>query len=176
MGRGDRVMMLTIAEVHEHLYGARLDASGQAAAGRCAWGHVAGADRVMFALTGIGSPDLLAAAIPVVAGLLWWGGCGTRRVLLLIATGGVGADGDAAETPFPEDPAGLALGFAHEPSSSFPERALGAGGGGVRHADVYPHTAAAARVGAGHPALRRERRSWESGSAGSTWGCTTPAT
>ena len=76
--------------------------------------------RVMFALTDIGSPQALAPVIPVVAGLLWWRRRRNAAIVWLIATGGAGVLVYGAEIAFPADSAGLAVGFVHEASYSFP--------------------------------------------------------
>jgi undecaprenyl-diphosphatase len=114
------VMMLTIAEVHEHISGVRLMRLDSRIQDDVHADTTPGLTRVMFALTRIGSPETLLPAIPVLAGLLWWGRLRHAAVLLLIATGGAALLVLLLKLHFRRVRPDLPWAFAHEPSYSFP--------------------------------------------------------
>ena len=114
------VMMLTIAEVHEHIYGARLMRLDERIQGDVHGDTTPDLTRVMFCLTDIGSPKTLLPAIPLLAGLLWWRRLRHAAVLLLIATGGSGLLVLLLKLHFRRVRPDLPWAFAHEPSYSFP--------------------------------------------------------
>ena len=65
------VMMLTIAEVHEHIYGVKLMRRDNRIQTDVHDDTTRRTTEAMFVLTWIGSPIALSAAIPVIAALLW---------------------------------------------------------------------------------------------------------
>ena len=114
------VMMLTIAEVHEHIYGARLMRLDERIQGDVHGDTTPGLTRVMLWLTDIGSPKVLIPAIPLLAGLLWWRRLRHAGLLLLVATGGSGLLVLLLKLHFRRVRPDLPWAFAHEPSYSFP--------------------------------------------------------
>jgi membrane-associated phospholipid phosphatase len=114
------MMMLALAEIHEHLGGPRMerwDAHIQ--------DHVHGdttprMTRIMFALTYIGSPRVLTPAIAVIAVLLWWRRLRHAAMVWLIATGGAGVLVTVLKLHFHRIRPDLPWAFVHEPSFTFP--------------------------------------------------------
>ena len=104
-------MMLTIAEVHEHFRGARLMRLDSRIQDDVHGDTTPGLTRVMFALTDIGSPQVLLPAIPVLAGLLWWGRLRLRRGAAADCDGRCGVAGAGAEAALPAGEAGPAMGL-----------------------------------------------------------------
>ena len=114
------VMMLGLAEVHEHLGGARMerwDARVQTDVHNDTGRRTTEA---MFALTWIGSPAVLTPAIPVIAALLWWRRLRHAAIVWLIATAGAGALVTVLKLHFRRVRPDLPWAFVHEPSFSFP--------------------------------------------------------
>jgi undecaprenyl-diphosphatase len=114
------VMMLTIAEVHEHIYGARLLRMDERVQGDVHDDATPGLTRLMFALTWIGSPQVLVPAIPLLAAVLWWRGLRRAPLVWLAATGGAGVLVVLLKLHFRRLRPDLPWAFVHEPSYSFP--------------------------------------------------------
>lgn len=114
------VMMLTIAEVHEHVYGARLTRLDELIQDDVHADATPGLTRVMFALTWIGSPEVLGPAIPLLAAVLWWRGLRRAPVVWLAATGGAAVLVTVLKLHFRRVRPDLPWAFVHEPSYSFP--------------------------------------------------------
>ena len=114
------VMMLTIAEVHEHIYGSRLMRLDGRIQGDVHGDTTPGLTRVMFALTRIGSPEVLGPVIPLLAAVLWWRGLRRAPVVWLAATGGAGVLVLLLKLHFRRVRPDLPWAFVHEPSYSFP--------------------------------------------------------
>jgi undecaprenyl-diphosphatase len=114
------VMMLTIAEVHEHIYGARLMRLDERVQGDVHRDTTPGLTRVMFALTWIGSPEVLGPVIPLLAAVLWWRGLRRAPVVWLAATGGASMLVLLLKLHFRRVRPDLPWAFVHEPSYSFP--------------------------------------------------------
>lgn len=114
------VMMLTIAEVHEHIYGARLMRVDSRIQGDVHKDTTPGLTRVMFALTWIGSPEVLGPAIPLLAAVFWWRGLRRAPVVWLAATCGASVLVTLLKLHFRRVRPDLPWAFVHEPSYSFP--------------------------------------------------------
>jgi membrane-associated phospholipid phosphatase len=114
------VMMLTLAEVHEHLGGPRMEHWDEQLQDHIHGDTTPRMTRLMFALTRIGSPQVLAPAIPALAALLWWRRLRHAAVVWLIATGGAGALVGVLKLHFRRVRPDLPWAFVHEPSFSFP--------------------------------------------------------
>jgi undecaprenyl-diphosphatase len=114
------VMMLTIAEVHEHLYGARLMRLDQRIQGDVHDDTTPGLTQVMFWLTDIGSPEVLLPAIPLLAGLLWWRRLRHAAAVLLISFLGANLLVLLLKLHFRRLRPDLPWAFVHEASYSFP--------------------------------------------------------
>jgi undecaprenyl-diphosphatase len=114
------VMMMTLAEVHEHIAGQhilRWDALLQEDVHNDASPRLT---RDAFALSRIGSPTLLAPIIPVFAALLWWRGLRNASIVWLLATGGAAVLVLLLKLHFRRVRPDLPWAFAHEPTYSFP--------------------------------------------------------
>ena len=114
------LMMLTLAEIHEEI----LEPDSMQREG-----HIqdeihaetsSGLTRVMFALTWIGSPQILVPAIPVLAALLWWRRLHHAAILLLISTAGASALSLALKLHFRRVRPDVPWALAHELTFSFP--------------------------------------------------------
>jgi undecaprenyl-diphosphatase len=114
------VMMLTLAEVHEHLGGPRMEHWDEHIQDHIHGDTTPRMTELMFALTRIGSPLTLAPAIPALAALLWWRRLRHAAVVWLIATGGAGALVGLLKLHFRRVRPDLPWAFVHEPSFSFP--------------------------------------------------------
>jgi membrane-associated phospholipid phosphatase len=113
-------LMLGLAQFHEEILepdSVQMDAFLQADVHDDA---TPGLTRVMFALTEIGSPQVLAPAIPVIAALLWWRRLRHAAVVWLIATGGAAGLITVLKLHFQRTRPDLPWAFVHEPSFSFP--------------------------------------------------------
>ena len=114
------IMMLTIAEVHEHIRGARSVGLDERIQDDLHGDATPVLTRVMFALTEIGSPQVLVPVIPLLAALLWWRGFRRAPIVWLAATGGAGALVLLLKLHFRRVRPDLPWAFVHEPSYSFP--------------------------------------------------------
>ena len=114
------VMMLTLAEVHEHLGGPRMERWDDHIQDRVHGDTTPGLTRVMFALTWIGSPAVLAPAIPLLAAVFWWRGLRRAPVVWLAATCGAAVLVTLLKLHFRRVRPDLPWAFVHEPSYSFP--------------------------------------------------------
>jgi undecaprenyl-diphosphatase len=114
------VMMLTIAEVHEHLGVPRMERWDDHIQDRVHGDTTPGLTRVMFALTWIGSPEVLGPAIPLLAAALWCRGLRRAPVVWLAATGGAAVLVTVLKLHFRRVRPDLPWAFVHEPSYSFP--------------------------------------------------------
>jgi undecaprenyl-diphosphatase len=114
------VMMLTLAEVHEHLGGPRMERWDDHIQDRVHGDTTPGMTRVMFALTWIGSPEVLTPAIPLLAAVFWWRGLRRAPVVWLAATGGAAVLVTVLKLHFRRVRPDLPWAFVHEPSYSFP--------------------------------------------------------
>lgn len=117
---GTGLMMLTLAEIHEEIL--EPDSVQRE-------GHIqdeiheetsSGMTRVMFALTWIGSPQILVPAIPVFAALLWWRRLHHAAILLLVSTAGAGVLSLALKLHFRRVRPDVPWALAHELTFSFP--------------------------------------------------------
>src|SRR5450432_672154 len=84
------VMMLALAEVHEHLAGPRMVHWDEDIQDHVHGDTTPGLTRVMFGLSEVGSPQVLIPAVAVIAALLWWRRLRDAAVVWLIAMGGAG--------------------------------------------------------------------------------------
>lgn len=114
------VMMMTLAEVHEHLGGPRMGHWEEHIQDHIHGDTTPRRTRLMFALTRIGSPLTLAPAIPALAALLWWLRLRHAAAVWVIATGGAGALVGLLKLHFRRVRPDLPWAFVHEPSFSFP--------------------------------------------------------
>jgi undecaprenyl-diphosphatase len=114
------VMMLTIAEVHEHVYGARLTHLDERVQDDIHADATPGLTHVMFALSRIGSPKVLIPVIPLLAAVLWWRGLRRAPLVWLAATGGAGVLVLLLKLHFKRLRPDLPWAFAHQVSYSFP--------------------------------------------------------
>jgi undecaprenyl-diphosphatase len=117
---GAALMMLTLAEVHEHLGGPRMEHWDTHIQDHIHGDTTPRLTRLMFALSRIGSPTVLVPVIPTLAALLWWWSRRHAAVVLLIATGGAGALVTLLKLHFRRVRPDLPWALAHEPSYSFP--------------------------------------------------------
>jgi undecaprenyl-diphosphatase len=113
-------VMLTLAEVHEHLGGPRMERWDDHIQDRVHGDATPGLTRVMFALTWIGSPEVLGPAIPLLAAVLWWRGLRRAPVVWLASTGGAVVLATLLKLHFRRVRPDLPWAFVHEPSYSFP--------------------------------------------------------
>ena len=113
-------MMMTLAEIHEHLGGVRMERWDTRVQDEVHEDTTRRTTQAMFALTRIGSPEVLTPAIPVIAALLWWRRLRHAAIVWLIATGGAGALVTALKLHFRRVRPDLPWAFVHEPSFSFP--------------------------------------------------------
>jgi len=114
------VIMLALAEVHEHLGGPRMERWDAHIQDRVHGDTTPRLTRLMFALTEIGSPRALVPAVPAIAALLWWRRLRHATTVWLIATGGAGVLVGALKLHFRRVRPDLPWAFVHEPSFSFP--------------------------------------------------------
>jgi undecaprenyl-diphosphatase len=114
------VMMLALAEVHEHIgrpHMMRLDETVQGEVHEDATPRLT---RGMFALSRIGSPQVLGPVIVIVTAMLWVRGLRHASIVWLIATGGAGLLVLLLKLHFRRIRPDLPWAFAHEPSYSSP--------------------------------------------------------
>jgi len=141
------MMMLALAELHEHLGGPRMERWDARVQDHVHRDTTPKLTRIMFALTEIGSPRALATAIPVIAALLWWRRRRHAAMVWLIATGGAGVLVMVLKLHFRRIRPDLPWAFVHEPSFSFPS------GHSVFAVVVYGMAI--------HMCMRRLRHDWE---------------
>jgi undecaprenyl-diphosphatase len=113
-------MMLTLAEVHEHLGGRHMEHWDERIQDHVHGDTTPRMTQLMFALTRIGSPQVLTPAIPVFAALLWLRRLRRAALVWLIATGGAAALVTLLKLHFRRIRPDLPWAFVHEPSFSFP--------------------------------------------------------
>lgn len=114
------VMMLALAEVHEHIGGHHImgfDTRVQTDVHDDATPRLT---KVMFALSKIGSPQVLFPVVVLVAALLWERELRHAAIVWLIATSGAGLLVTLLKLHFRRIRPDLPWAFAHEPSYSFP--------------------------------------------------------
>jgi undecaprenyl-diphosphatase len=114
------VMMMSLAEVHEHFGRPRMMGWDDYVQGEVHEDATSWLTRVMFALTWIGSPEVLGPVIPLLAAVLWWRGLRRAPVVWLAATGGAGVLVTVLKLHFRRVRPDLPWAFVHEPSYSFP--------------------------------------------------------
>jgi undecaprenyl-diphosphatase len=113
-------MMLSLAEVHEHLGGRHMEHWDERIQDHVHGDATPRMTRLMFALTRIGSPKTLTPAIPVFTALLWWRRFRHAAWVWLIATGGAALLVAMLKLHFHRIRPDLPWALVHEPSFSFP--------------------------------------------------------
>ena len=114
------VMMMTIAEVHEHVAGARLVRIDDRIQEEVHDDTPSSLNRLMFDLSTIGKPEVMMPVVPLLAAALWWRGLRRQAIVLVISTGGAGVLAFLLKLHFRRVRPDVPWAFAHEPSFSFP--------------------------------------------------------
>lgn len=114
------VMMMTLAEVHEHIGQPRMMGWDERVQDDVHDDTTPRLTQAMFALSWIGSPQVLVPVIPILAALLWWLGLRHATIVWLIATAGASLLVTLLKLHFHRLRPDLPWAFAHEPSFSFP--------------------------------------------------------
>ncbi|MDP9051680.1 MAG: phosphatase PAP2 family protein [Acidobacteriota bacterium] len=114
------VMMMALAEVHEHFGQPQMMNLDDAVQGEVHEDANPWLTRSMFALSWIGSPQVLCPVILVFAAVLWKRGLRHASIVWLIATCGAGMMVLLLKLHFRRIRPDLPWAFAHEPSYSFP--------------------------------------------------------
>jgi undecaprenyl-diphosphatase len=117
---GTAVMMMTLAEIHEHLGGRHIERWDAHVQDRVHDDATPRLTRAAFALSRIGSPETLVPVIPILAALLWWRGFRHAAIVWTIATVGASLLVLLLKLHFRRIRPDLPWAFTHEPSFSFP--------------------------------------------------------
>jgi undecaprenyl-diphosphatase len=114
------VMMLTLAELHERISHPRVTRWDDDIQDDVHDDMTRGHTREMFALSRIGSPQVLGPVIPLLAAFLWLRRLRHAAVVWLIATGGAVVLVTLLKLHFKRARPDLPWAFVHEPTYSFP--------------------------------------------------------